>query len=184
MTKTEKRVIFILVLILIPCITILVYKWWRSQVEVYSYKQRAQVAAQDQDMLGYLQSLSNGMEKWKMTSGHYALIFKTPWNDAGLDYRAVCKAIERVNKIAKMSPTSVAYQTGMDDVRGIVREIDMNVFYFWALHTPLLWGFWIYIFAAWISWMGAIGYVLGRAVHTSIKDRRYLEQIRKNKKGF
>lgn len=173
MKKWEKVAGVIYVVFLIITVLISVYVWWRSEAEVYSYKKRAQVAAEAEDVLMYIKALKEGMEKWKMTKGHYALIFKTPWNDAELDYKAVCRTIERTEKLTKMDKISVEYQTGMDDVRGIIRELEMDVFYFWALHTPALWGFWVSLFARW-SWFVIFVYICIRIVTTKIKEDKKL----------
>jgi len=117
-----------------------VYVGWQTDVQVNAYLERAQIASSAEDMNMYLNLLKNGMEDWGYTEGHYALIFKTPWNDAELDYRAVNQAISRTEMIMEMDKMSPEYQTGMDDVRGIIREIELNIFYHWQIHTFLMWG--------------------------------------------
>lgn len=178
MKKWEKYAGIMYLVVWVVCGIISIYMWWRSEAEVYAYKHRAQVAAEAEDVLKYLERLKEGMEKWGMTKGHYALIFKTPWNDAGLDYIALTRAIERVKRLIGMDKSSVAYQTGMDDVRGIIRELEMDVFYFWALHTPLLWGFVVRWIAIW-SWLVVLVYICARIIYAGIKeDRRFRKSLK------
>jgi hypothetical protein len=84
---------------------------------------RAQVAANAGDMLGYMQSLRANMVRYHATSGHTAYILQTPRNDLGLYYQAVERIIERLTQVQHLEPDTAAYQTALDDVRGIVREL-------------------------------------------------------------
>jgi len=84
---------------------------------------RAQVAADREDMVEYLTDLKENMEAIGMTKGHTALIFKTPANDMALHYRAVNRILERLESIAGIPKSDTAYQVALDDIRGIVREL-------------------------------------------------------------
>ncbi|MFH0929990.1 MAG: hypothetical protein V1814_01925 [Candidatus Moraniibacteriota bacterium] len=93
---------------------------------------RAQVAADREDMVEYLQTLKKNMEEWGMTRGHFALVFKTPANDLTLHYKALNRIIERLDSIKNIPKNETAYQVALNDLRGTVRE----------LHNPALGWLW------------------------------------------
>lgn len=84
---------------------------------------RAQVAADREDMIEYLTTLKENMEKYDMTKGHFALIFKTPANDLALHYKTVNRLLERLDSIKNIPKSETAYQVALDDIRGTIREL-------------------------------------------------------------
>jgi hypothetical protein len=84
---------------------------------------RAQVAGSADDMQGYLVQLQGNLRAYGMDRGHSALVFKRPDNSFELDYKAVGNVIERLDGIKSLDERSNAYQAGLDDCRGIMREL-------------------------------------------------------------
>jgi len=84
---------------------------------------RAQVAADREDMLEYLTKLRNNMQHHGMTMGHTAVIFRTPANDMALHYKTVGRIIERLEGIKRLPKYDTAYQVALDDIRGTIREL-------------------------------------------------------------
>lgn len=144
----------------------------RLNQDINSWQERAHVAADAQDMAIYLTLLREGMEKYDMTSGQAALIFKTPENDMGLIYRALKRMETRAYILAKLPVTSDAYQQGMDDLRGTLREFEThsNAFY-WRHHMSLILR---YIILPWtvVIWLGPLSAGLIGAVVDSLIERR------------
>jgi len=119
-------------IITLACATFLVITGYGAVRDIDAVIDRAQVAADREDMLGYLQTLKTNMEKWGMTQGHFVLIFKTPANDSALHYKAVNRIIERLDSIKSLPKNETAYQVALNDLRGTVRE----------LHNPALSWLW------------------------------------------
>jgi hypothetical protein len=98
-----------------------------------SLKQRAQIAANPQDMLTYMRHLRENLVDRRATTGHTAIVFRTPANDLALHFQAVNSVIQRLEQLEGIAPDSAAYQAGLDDVRGIVREMPELAFgVFWV----------------------------------------------------
>lgn len=132
-------VILCLGLILL-CGARLVYKGFCYSRDLDSYIDRAQVAANDDDMLDYLKTLRTNMKEHRADYGHTALIFRTPANDLGLMAKAIDRTVERLNSIKDMPKNETAYQVALDDIRGVLREINNP-------STGLLW------VNHWLSWI-------------------------------
>lgn len=122
---------------------------------------RAQVAADRDDMLKDMLTLKKNMQDYNATSGHTALIFKNPVNDMGRTYQAIERHIQRLegikswNDISSMSEgtqktqETIAYNGAMDDMRGAIRE----------LPNPANGLFWIqYIW--WMLLVGIFGFIV------------------------
>ena len=108
------------------------------QRDTGSWLDRAQVAANATEMHDYLQNAREGMEKYGMTQGNAALIFKRPDNDMALIYDAVKQLEDRAGKQADLlraDPQYVnttTYQVALDDMRGTARELELqNLSYYW-----------------------------------------------------
>lgn len=91
--------------------------------EVDALVDRAQVAADREDMTEYLTELKQNMERRGMTRGHFALIFKTPANDLALHFKTVKRILERLHGIKDIPKNETAYQVALDDIRGTIREL-------------------------------------------------------------
>lgn len=101
---------------------------------------RAQVAADREDMHAYLVELRGNLEDRGMTRGHTALIFRKPDNDLALNYQAINRLIERLEGIAEISKSDTAYQVALDDIRGTLRELPNPAFgYTWVANHWMLW---------------------------------------------
>src|SRR5688500_15693785 len=74
-------------------------------------------------MLTYLRALDANMVAHGATTGHTALLLKTPANDLALHTRAVSSVIARLEQVQRLPPDAAAYQAGLDDVRGVLREM-------------------------------------------------------------
>lgn len=84
---------------------------------------RAQVSADREDMQEQLVALRDNLTELGWTSGHFALVWKTPRNDLQLNFKAVERLIERLSEIQHLPKSDVAYQTALDDIRGTIREL-------------------------------------------------------------
>lgn len=96
---------------------------YRIRKDTTDWLERAQVSSNPVDMEEYLGNCRDGLIKWNITSGHWAFIFKRPTNDMGLAYEALLSAIQRAQEIQTLNYTSAAYQSGIDDLRGTIREM-------------------------------------------------------------
>jgi hypothetical protein len=122
-----------------------------------SWLDRAQVAANATDMHDYLQKTREGLEKYNMTHGNAALIFKRPDNDMALIYDAVKQLESRVAKQADLLQAdpqyvnTTTYQVALDDMRGTARELNLQQLGYYWRHD----GFPQMFFAV-ISWIGLL----------------------------
>lgn len=98
---------------------------WSYQLErdMDAVINRAQVAADAEDMHGYTLQLQANMERLGVTSGYTAVIFKRPDNNMALHYQAVKRINERLQQVVRLPKNDVAYQTALDDLRGVLREL-------------------------------------------------------------
>lgn len=107
---------------------------------------RAQVAADREDMLEYIEQLKSNMEKWGLTKGYTALIFKSSISDMSQHYKTVNRYIERLEGIKDVPKSDTTYQVALNDLRGAIRE----------LPNPAAGWFWVHY--GW--WLLVIGIVL------------------------
>lgn len=99
---------------------------------------RAQVAADREDMIEYLSKLKTNMENRGMTRGHFALILQTPANDLALHYKTINRIMERLESIKDLSKRETAYQVALDDIRGTIRELpNPALLYLWVKYWYL-----------------------------------------------
>lgn len=91
--------------------------------EVDALVDRAQVAADREDMAAYITELKQNLERRGMTQGHFALIFKTPANDLALHFKTVNRVLERLHSIKDIPKNETAYQVALSDIRGTIREL-------------------------------------------------------------
>jgi hypothetical protein len=110
-------------LVTIVSIIVVVVVWYGYARTIDSVIDRAQVAADAQDMFEYMVELKGNLEAKGLTKGHFALVFKMPSNDLALHYRAINRSIERLELLKSLDKASTAYQTGLDDIRGAIREL-------------------------------------------------------------
>jgi len=98
------------------------FQSYQLERDLDSVQDRAQIAANPRDMLGYLHTLRDNMERHGATTGHIALIMKTPATDLALQFQAINSLIDRLEQIQALPIDSAAYQTALDDLRGVLRE--------------------------------------------------------------
>jgi CHASE3 domain sensor protein len=122
---SKLRVLVVMCTIASFIITIsLVLQYYQLNRDIEAVAHRAQVAANVEDMLQYMQTLKVNMERHGMTSGYTALIFKQPDNDLSLLYESVNKIIDRLEQIREIPKSETTYQVALDDLRGTIRELE------------------------------------------------------------
>ncbi len=112
---------------------------YTSYSEIDAVEYRAQVAADASKMADRIDETLANMQKRGVTRGNAALIFRNPVNDVALDYEALQDLSNRAKQIAQLHKNSVEYQTGLDDLRGTLREISIDAWYFTLIRNPLTW---------------------------------------------
>ena len=131
--------------------------------DISAVKTRAQVAADREDMILYLNNLKANMEDRGMTHGHAALVFKTPKNDLALTYESFNRILERLNSLEGVEKNSATYQVALDDIRGTLREIPLSAEeYSWARFG------WIFVLVTGLIWV-----VVGIVWYLADPYRRY-----------
>jgi len=127
-----------IILILIGGIVSLV-NYLSLQNNIEGLKSRAQVSADADEIHNRLVDLDQAMEERGMTSGYASLWVHSPWTSVKEIRQNVKRIIERADVISKLDHSSDAYQQGLDDVRGTLRELDLQA-----------WGWWLYNSAGWV----------------------------------
>lgn len=131
---------------LVILIQLIMIDYWPVRRDVDEFICRAQVAADAEDMLFYMRQAKTGMEKWDLTHGHTAFIFKAPNNDLSLTYRAVQRIIERLEEIVKNLP-----RDSVEDVRMMVKGLPRLAWnYMWVRNGPVIIGVW-FLFLAMVT---------------------------------
>lgn len=92
---------------------------------------RAQVAAQAEDVDLYMEQVQEGMERHDLTHGHWGLepllgFNKNVDNDFAVAYQSVLNIRERLADIKEFDKTSTEYQVALDDIRGTIRELSIG----------------------------------------------------------
>lgn len=126
------------VLVVLACIVIGIVVDYQINRDINGWKSRAQVSSEPNDMLEYMTNVQSGMAGWEMTTGYAALIFKTPENDMGLIFKTVQRHVDQARVLTAMDRATPEYQTGLDNLRGSIREIDLHANYYWAVHQGLV----------------------------------------------
>ena len=119
--------------------------------DTVAWKERAQVASNPSDMREYMENCKQGMIKYGLTEGHSVFIFPTAENDLTLVMKSIDNIIERCHIVEEMDTNSPEYQNALDDLRGTIRELDLNSAEgYFARHNPLL------CIWAWLGWLAFI----------------------------
>lgn len=116
--------------------------------EVDSWKGRAQVSSEPNDMYEYMSNVKEGMERRGFTSGYADPIFPTSETDMALVYRAVQQHVDQAEVLTTMDRSTPEYQTGLDNLRGSIRELELHTKSYWSWHFGL--GWWILNTLSWI----------------------------------
>ena len=127
---------------------VLVIANYQINRDIMGWKTRAQVSSEPNDMHEYMSNVKEGMGRWGMTSGYAALIFQTPDNDMALIYRAVGQHVDQAKVLTGMDRSTPEYQTGLDNLRGSIRELDLHAFGFYSVHQGLV--SWILCLLGWL----------------------------------
>lgn len=128
---------------------------WHISQDIYGWKDRAQVSNEPHDMAEYMTNVKVGMEKWGVTDGNSALFFPTPSTDMGMIYRAVQQHVDQAKVLETMNRASPEYQTGLDNLRGSIRELTIPAYDYWANHQALT-----ISLLCWAGWIMFIGFGL------------------------
>lgn len=125
---------------------------FRYDRDIDSYINRAQVAADGEDMAEYLAIVKSNLEKHDATSGNTALIWKTSDTDLSMNYKAVTRLLGRLESIKDLPKNETTYQVALDDIRGTVREIPNPA-------ESLVWRkYRLFILATAFAWFAAYGW--------------------------
>ncbi len=90
-----------------------------------------------EDVAEYTENLQAGMERYGLTSGYAAFVFTHPGNDLGLIYKAVREAVGQARLVATLDAKSDAYQQGIDNLRGTLRELQIPAYSGWFVKNAL-----------------------------------------------
>lgn len=135
--------------------------------DIDSMIDRAQVAADREDMLSYVKQLKDNMDRWDMKSGHTALIFTNSRNDMALHYKAIERVIERLESIKDIPKSDTAYQVALSDIRGVIRE----------LPNPATGWFWV-CYGWWLLLVAVITFVIAGMIHLGANDAKMYNRYR------
>lgn len=114
-----------------------IYQGYLFQRDIYGWQERAQVATLAEDIAEYAENLQVGMERYGLTNGYAAFLFTHPGNDLGLIYKAVQEAAKQAKVVATLDPKSDAYQQGIDNLRGTLRELEIPAYSGWFVKNAL-----------------------------------------------
>lgn len=99
--------------------------------EVKSKLKRAQTMAEVEAMLPLIKEPTKYLKTKGQDTGHCALIFKTSENDLAAQYQALENVEKRLERTVLLDKKSPEYQQAVDDIRGILREIDFFDCWLW-----------------------------------------------------
>lgn len=153
--KDMRGALFTLLLILcLVCTGVLIFASWQVNRDVNGWWIRAQVSSEPNDMLEYLQYARDGMERWGMTYGYANIIpiAQHPENDMGLIIDTIDNHVDQAGQLTEMDRMSPEYQTGLDNLRGSIRETNIHSWEHWSFHRGL------------VFWLGAIVGAIGATI--------------------
>ena len=94
------------------------YLPWQIDKNVYSYYELSYASGDAEQMSDFFTQLLDNMEREGMTEGHYAIIFKTPRNNIGIDYQIFERLRDRSEHLhANYDKGSFDYAETMDDIK-------------------------------------------------------------------
>lgn len=138
------------ILLLVSCWVWMGVNRYFIERDTISWQERSMIASDTEDMVVYLDNLMEGMKKHRATEGNAGLIFKKPYLDAALDYRAINALRKRADNAKILNKNEVVYQTLLDDIRGCLRDLEIepvalwinrNIVLIWILHLLSLFSF-------------------------------------------
>ena len=165
MESSRTKVIFatlavaVITILWLATVVHMAYMYIKAANEIGGVMERAQTAGDVHLMKKYLIELKENLEKWGYTHGYYAVVFKNDYTDAGKDYEVICSLIKRLDTLEDLPKNSTEYQVALDDVRGILRELELNPWlWYYYNRFPTALGY----FIVWIwSWLGGILSIIG-----------------------
>ncbi len=107
--------------------------------DIVGWQTRAQVSSEPHDMHDYMVNVKAGVEQWDMTTGYAFPLMPTPENDMTLVYRTLQQHIDQAEVLTGMDRSTPEYQTGLDNLRGSIRELDLHAFEYYSWHSGLVW---------------------------------------------
>lgn len=139
-----RYVAWVSVIVTLVAAVFLTNEVYKLNRDIEAVAHRAQVAADAEDMLQYMQTLKANMEHHGMTMGYSALVFKQPSNDLSLLYESVNQIISRLEEVKDLPKSDTAYQVALDDLRGTIRELEapsLGVVWtrYWILFLIWIW---------------------------------------------
>ena len=118
---------------------------------VNAWLTRAQVAADIEDMMTYLDRAEQGLDDRNMNYGHSGLVIKNGANDFALIRQNIDRIQERAEDLSKtpieQRGGDAAYQQGLDDLRGTLSELNVPAEGYYWRHDGLL-----YLIGVWFVW--------------------------------
>lgn len=110
-------------------------KHYQLRQDITAWKNLAEVSSEPNDMYEWMLKVQQGMEKHNMTNGSSALIMKAPDNDMANIYRIVKNHVEQAEVLTKMDRSTPEYQTGLENLRGSIGKLDLQVITYWNVHS-------------------------------------------------
>lgn len=114
---------------------------------------RAQVAAEADTAIYWVQELQANMEESGLTSGYSSLLSHNPHTDMAQTYASVLNVRQRLERANVMDKKSPEYQVALDDCRGIMREINIQSLGWWTYNQ----GGWVWMYLIALPVMPIIG---------------------------
>lgn len=147
--------VIVSIIVSVLVIVILVLMNYGLICEVDALLDRAQAAANHEEMIQNLTKIKENLERRGMTQGYFALIFKTPANNLGYYYKTVDLVLERLDSIKDISKSETAYQVALCDIRNTICELPKIARgYLWTKY----WFLYLLAFGIWL-WPGFIIYI-------------------------
>jgi len=127
--------------------------------DVDDWQYRAQISSNVEDMKKDMELVKDGLIKWQATEGNAYLVFKRPEAEMTLVMQAIDSILNRANQLEGLEISSTEYQVGMDDLRGVIRELWIPAGIYWQRHQGLPW-----MIATIVLWILFGGLILGSLV--------------------
>jgi hypothetical protein len=121
----------------------------KIQAEVTGWYWKAETASDAEQMKGFLNKTTEGLEKLDLTTGYHAIVFKTPNTDMNIDYRVIKRLQYRLTEIGNYPVGSMDYAESLTDVRQQLSMLNFSPAYGYLVkhYSWLLWfwllGFWL-----------------------------------------
>lgn len=101
------------------------------QKDIYAWRDLAIIASNPTDMHRYLSKVEEGMQKYQMTSGYSAVIFKTESDNMAEIYKAVSGYAQQAEVLVSLDNDSPEYQVGLINLRDNIQTINLKIDEYW-----------------------------------------------------